>query len=272
MPKSSLHFLIAKMTMRYLHLLTPLLFLGACTSNTENTSAAEATDPVITDTARWVVEQAILQHGGPALDTSLVRFTFRERAYTAARAGAEFLYERAYPDQEGQVIKDALSPKTFSRTINGEVVQLSEKDSSAYANSLNSVMYFAFLPYFLTDPAVHLEYQGVTEAFGQPHYELKVTFDAEGGGKDFEDEYAYWFATDDFTLNYLAYNFLVNGGGARFREAYNARQIEGILFQDYINYKPTDEARRDILAFDDLFVAGQLDTLSRIDLEEVSVE
>jgi hypothetical protein len=258
--------------MRYLYLLALLIALGACTSNTADSSSSEATDPVITDTARWVVEQAILQHGGPALDTSLVRFTFRERAYTAARAGAEFLYEREYTDQEGQVIKDALSPKTFSRTINGEVALLSEKDSSAYANALNSVMYFAFLPYFLTDPAVHLDYQGITEAFGQPHYELKVTFGEEGGGEDFEDEYAYWFATDDFTLNYLAYNFLVNGGGARFREAYNSRRVEGILFQDYINYKPKEEARRDILAFDDLFATGQLDTLSRIDLEEVKAE
>ena len=206
------------------------------------------------------------------MDTSLVRFTFRERAYTAARTGSAFLYEREYTDQDGQTVKDALSPKTFSRTINGEVALLSGKDSLAHANSLNSVMYFAFLPYFLTDPAVHLAYQGITEAFGQPHYELKVTFGEEGGGQDFEDEYAYWFATDDFTLNYLAYNFLVNGGGARFREAYNARQIEGILFQDYINYKPKDEARRDILTFDDLFTTGQLDTLSRIDLEKVSVE
>lgn len=258
--------------MRYLYLFSLLLALGACTSNTEDTSSSEATDPVIMDTARWVVEQAILQHGGLALDTSLIRFTFRERAYTAARAGGDFLYEREYTDQEGQTIKDALSPKTFSRTINGEVAQLSEKDSSAYANSLNSVMYFAFLPYFLTDPAVHLSYQGITAAFGEPHYELKVTFGEDGGGEDFEDEYAYWFAMDDFTLNYLAYNFLVNGGGARFREAYNARQIEGIIFQDYINYKPKDEARRDILAFDELFAAGQLDTLSRIDLEEVKVE
>lgn len=258
--------------MRYLYLVSLLLYLGACTSNTENTSSTEATDPVITDTARWVVEQAILQHGGAVLDTSLVRFTFRERAYTAARTGAAFLYEREYTNEEGQVIRDALSPKTFSRTINGEVAQLSEKDSSAYANSLNSVMYFAFLPYFLTDPAVQLEYQGITNAFGQPHHELKVTFRADGGGKDFEDEYAYWFATDDFTLNYLAYNFLVNGGGARFREAYNARKVKGIVFQDYLNYKPQDEARRDILAFDDLFAKGQLDTLSRIDLEEVVVE
>jgi hypothetical protein len=258
--------------MRYLYLLALLLCLGACSSNTEDASSAEATKPVITDTARWVVEQAILQHGGPELDTSLVQFVFRERTYTAARTGGEFLYERAYTNEEGQAIKDALSPKTFSRTINGEPAQLTEKDSSAYANSLNSVMYFAFLPYFLTDPAVHLAYQGITEAFGRPHYELKVTFGADGGGTDFEDEYAYWFATDDFTLNYLAYNFLVNGGGARFREAYNSRKVKGIVFQDYINYKPLDEARRDVLAFDELFAAGQLDTLSRIDLEEVEVE
>lgn len=258
--------------MRYLNLLGLFLLLVACSSNTEDTSSIEAAEPVITDTARWVVEQAIIQHGGSELDTSLVHFFFRERVYTAARVGNEFLYERSYIDKEGQDIKDALSSQTFTRMINGEPAELTAKDSSAYANSLNSVMYFAFLPYFLTDPAVHIEYQGVTEAFGGPHYELKVTFGEEGGGEDFEDEYAYWFSTDDFTLNYLAYNFLVNGGGARFREAYNSRRVEGVIFQDYINYKPLDEARRDVLAFDELFVGGQLDTLSRIELEEVGVD
>ncbi|WP_020535307.1 DUF6503 family protein [Lewinella cohaerens] len=258
--------------MRYLSLFALLLFLTACSSNAEDASSMKAADPVITDTARWVVEQSIVQHGGGELDTSLVHFFFRERVYTAARVGHEFLYERSYVDKEEQDIKDALSSQTFTRTINGEPAELTAKDSSAYANSLNSVMYFAFLPYFLTDPAVQVEYHGVTEAFGRPHHELKVTFGEEGGGEDFEDEYAYWFSTDDFTLNYLAYNFLVNGGGARFREAYNSRRIEGVIFQDYINYKPLDEARRDVLAFDELFAAGQMDTLSRIELEEVEVE
>ena len=172
---------------------------------------------------------------------------------------------------EGQAIADRMTNNSFVREIDGEEVTLTDKQLSSYSNSLNSVMYFAFLPYFLEDQAVQLNYQGVGVVRGEPHYKVKVTFAEEGGGKDFEDEYVYWFAQDDFQLNYLAYNFLVNGGGARFREAYNARQVGGILFQDYINYKPTED-RRDVLAFDALLDAGALDTLSKIELVDITVE
>ena len=33
------------------------------------------------------------------------------------------------------------------------------------------------------------------------------------------------------------YKRQVNGGGVRFRAAYNTRTVGGILFQDYVNYK-----------------------------------
>jgi hypothetical protein len=256
---------------RFLLFLFLALTVAACNTDAPDT-VADPPPPVITDSAQWVIEQAIQRHGGDLLDTTAVEFVFREKKYVARRKGNQFTYLREYVDQEGRKIDDMLSNDNFTRKVDGQIGKLSEKDSSAYASSLNSVMYFAFLPYFLNDAAVKAEYQGITESFGPPHHELLVTFGEEDGGEDFEDEYAYWFAADNFRLNYLAYNFLVNGGGARFREAYNVREVEGILFQDYLNYKPTDAARRDVLNFDDLFKAGALDTLSRIELEEIGVK
>ncbi|MEL7251807.1 MAG: DUF6503 family protein [Bacteroidota bacterium] len=252
-----------------------VLCLYACgtESQAESTdSAAVEVEPPITDSAAWVVEQAIATHGGAIVDSSLVSFIFRNRKYRAERRGGQFTYGREYTDKEGQAIADLMTNSTFVRQIDGEDVELSDKQLSSYSNSLNSVMYFAFLPYFLADEAVNLNYEGTGMVKGVPHYKVKVTFAEEGGGKDFEDEYAYWFAQDNFQLNYLAYNFLVNGGGARFREAYNSRVVNGILFQDYINYKPSEEQRRDVLAFDGLLEAGSLDTLSRIELEEIEVK
>ncbi len=246
--------------------------LYACGSEPQaNTSTETEVEPPITDSAAWVIEQAIAKHGGAIVDSSLVSFTFRNRKYQAERQGGQFTYARQYTDKEGQAIADRMTNDSFSRQINGEAAELTDKQLSSYSNSLNSVMYFAFLPYFLEDQAVKLVYNGIGQVNGVPHYKVKVTFAEEGGGKDFEDEYVYWFAQQDFQLNYLAYNFLVNGGGARFREAYNSRMVDGILFQDYINYKPTED-RRDVLAFDELFEAGALDTLSRIELEEITVE
>ena len=246
-----------------------LLFAGAC-SDRPASNATVAAEPVITDSAQWVIRQAIGRHGGAVLDSSEVAFVFRERAYVAQRHGQQFAYQRSYTNETGERIEDILTNTSFKRQLDGVPAQLSAKDSLSAANSLNSVMYFAFLPYFLNDPAVQLTYHGITTAFGAPHYELQVTFKAAGGGVDFEDEYAYWIHTTDFTLDYLAYNFLVNGGGARFRQAYNAREVGGIRFQDYVNFKPAADTRA-VLSFDSLFQAGGLDTLSLIELEGVKV-
>ena len=246
--------------------------LYACSpAPADNHATNDETVAPITDSAAWVVGNAIARHGGSIVDSSLVSFTFRERHYVAERGGGQFTYKRSYTNDEGQVIADSMTNEIFVRYVDQEEAELSEKQVSSYSNSLNSVMYFAFLPYFLQDQAVHLAYHGIGMINEKPHYKVLVTFSQEGGGKDFEDEYVYWFAKEDFELNYLAYNFLVNGGGARFREAYNPRSIDGILFQDYINYKPTED-RRDVLAFDSLFQTGALDTLSRIELEEITVE
>lgn len=242
----------------------------SCTPSEMPDSQKEEANTVV-DSATWIIQQAIAQHGGAAIDSSTVTFTFRDRAYHAERQGGQFVYLRSYTDKDGQAIADSMTNNSFQRRINGQVVELTEKEYSSYTNSLNSVMYFAFLPYFLEDPAVKLSYQGIRNVKAEPHYQVKVTFAEEGGGKDFEDEYAYWFSTVDFQLNYLAYNFLVNGGGARFREAYNPREVGGILFQDYINYKPGED-RRDVLAFDSLLQAQALDTLSRIELTDIQVQ
>ena len=256
--------------MRYLAFIILSLLLYSCTPAAPTTEEEVGENAAVVDSAAWVVQQAIARHGGPLLDSSTVQFVFRDRQYHAKRQGGQFVYERNYSNEEGQKIADRMTNTTFERKLNGAVQELDEKQRSSYSNSLNSVMYFAFLPYFLQDEAVQLEYHGMTHFGSQPHYELKVTFAEDGGGKDFEDEYVYWFSAENFQLNFLAYNFLVNGGGARFREAYNTREVEGILFQDYINYKPSED-RRDVLNFDSLFTVGALDTLSRIELEAVQV-
>lgn len=230
-------------------------------------SSEEAT-VIITDSAAWIVENAIAHHGGTSIDSSKVDFVFRGKSYSAERSGKYFTYLRSYVDKVGAVIDDELTNEAFSRKVDTTIRTLSSKDSLAYANSLNSVMYFAFLPYFLQDPAVNLGYKGTTTIKGEPYYEVSVRFSEDGGGKDFEDEYAYWFRQSNFQMDYLAYNFLVNGGGARFREAFNSRTIKGILFQDYINYKPAND-QRDVLNFDAIYNAGGMDTLSLIGLEEV---
>jgi hypothetical protein len=252
----------------YFYLLTILTVYACSPTATPETDTMEDAAAIVTDSAAWVVENAILRHGGEELDTSKVSFVFRKRQYLAERIGNTYICQRQYTNDAGEKIEDKMTNIAFTRMINGVPAKLTAKDSLAYANSLNSVMYFAFLPYFLQDPAVNISYHGKTTIKDIPYYELAVSFSEDGGGEDFEDQYAYWFRQSDFTLDYLAYNFLVNGGGARFREAYNSRKVNGIVFQDYVNYKPS-KGEREVLRFDDIYNAGGMDTLSLIVLQNV---
>ena len=118
--------------------------------------------------------------------------------------------------------------------------------------------------------AVHAEKVGQASINGKTYYEIKITFSEEGGGEDFEDTYMYWINTEDFSVDFLAYNYHVNEGGTRFREAYNERTINGVRFVDYRNFKPKEQFPP-LQSLDSLFTIGNLELLSKIDLEQVEV-
>jgi hypothetical protein len=71
-------------------------------------------------------------------------------------------------------------------------------------------------------------------------------------------------------MDYLAYNYQVNGGGARFREAYNIRTVEGLRVADYRNYKPVPHSM-EVAVFDSLFEAGQMEQVSLIETENLTL-
>lgn len=220
--------------------------------------------------AEKIIDKAISAHGGEQYKHAKIAFDFRERHYQIMLNQGLFTYQSIRQDSIGKV-HDQLSNDGFIRKVNNQEIELSEEDQSKYANSLNSVVYFALLPYFLNDPGVNKELIGEDTIKGQPYYEIKVTFDKENGGKDYEDEFVYWIHQQNYTMDYLAYQYHVDGGGTRFREAYNTRGINGIRFADYINYESTIKnfALED---YDQLFEEGKVKELSRIKLENIQVE
>ncbi len=220
--------------------------------------------------AEKIIEEAIAAHGGDVVDKSLTTFLFRDRRYEAARRGGKYEYKRIFRDSVNNYVEDVLSNDGFYRLSQGEKVDLPAERSAAFANSVNSVIYFAFLPYFLNDPAVQSAYLGTETIKSAPYHKIKITFEQEKGGKDYEDEFIYWFHQDSLTMDYLAYNYITDGGGARFRSAYNIRRIDGIRFADYVNYKP-QEKRRDIENFGQLYEEGVLEELSKIETENIEV-
>ena len=207
-----------------------------------------------------IIDRAIVKSGGERFKESKVSFVFRDRKYTSYYMDGQKMLEQT----------EELSKEYFERFINDSLVSLPDSLKTRYANSVNSVHYFSKLPFGLNDKAVNKEYLGEEIINETAYHKIKVTFGQEGGGDDFDDTYLYWFNQETMLPDFLAYDFHVDGGGQRFREAYNERYINGIRFVDYNNYKPKRKGS-DLMDIAQLFVNGNLDLLSKIELEEIEV-
>ncbi|MCE7053246.1 hypothetical protein LZF95_01070 [Algoriphagus sp. AGSA1] len=221
--------------------------------------------------AEKIVDSAIEAHGGAAYSSSKIEFDFRDIHYTILKTPDRFEYIREFSDSTGNV-KDRLNNEGFVRTVNGTIIDtLSDEWIGKYSRSVNSVAYFAFLPYGLNDPSVFKKSLGDTEIKGKKYHLIKVTFSEEGGGEDFDDEFLYWIDKDGFTVDYMAYSYHTDGGGVRMREVSNVQEEGGVRFQNYLNYKPTDESVP-LENMQELYQAGELELLSEINLENIKVE
>ena len=97
---------------------------------------------------------------------------------------------------------------------------------------------------------------------GRSYQKIGVHFTSENGGIDYHDTFRYWFDKEIKTLDYLAYKYLTDAGGIRFRVAINRRTIEGVVFQDYENYKAPKNTSLDDLP--KMYEKGELELLSLI--------
>lgn len=220
-------------------------------------------------TAQEIVDKSIEDSGGSLYANHGTSFMFRDRKYISeSMEGKKVLKRISFLDSV--VITDVKTNTDFKRYMNDTIVNISDSIANRYANSVNSVHYFARLPYGLNEKAVNKELLGKEKIKGKNYYKVKVTFDQNNGGEDFDDVYVYWYHTETFKPEYLAYDFHVNGGGQRFREAYNERYINGIRFVDYNNYKP-NKKETSVLETGSLFEKGELELLSKIELLEIEV-
>lgn len=219
--------------------------------------------------AAYLIKQSIEASGGERYTNSVIDFDFRDHHYQISRSPEEWTMLRIKADS-GQQTVDTFSGKSFSRSINDSLVEPPDSMIFKYQESINSVFYFALLPFKLNDAAVIADRLPDEQIDGKMHYKIEIRFKEEGGGEDFQDVFIYWFDQQDYSLDYLAYSFQVNGGGLRFRKAYNERVIGGIRFVDYLNFKAPKEMAVENLAAQ--FEAGKLEELSRIELENIEVE
>jgi len=216
----------------FIFCLATILFFS-CNSN--------LTDP------QKIIDKAIAASGGDKYLDTTIEFDFRDRHYVSTRKGGLFTH------------------------VNGSAVEVADSMKVKYTSSVNSVIYFALLPYGLNDASVKKKFLGEAQLEGKTHYVIEITFGEEGGGEDFEDVFIYWIDKKDFTIDYMAYSFEEGKGiGYRFRKAYNPRRVNGILFFDYINYQPTVDTK--ITQLEELYTKGELKELSKIEILNIEVK
>lgn len=194
--------------------------------------ATDEEDPL---TAKNLINKAIEKNGLQDFDSIAVAFSFRDKWYRYQRLNGEFNYERWWVDSlNGQRIRDVLGNDGLVRYVDGNEVELEAKKRDAYSNSVNSVIYFAFMPWALADPSVDARLTGIDTILGDPLLHLTINFKTQDE-HDHSDDYEYWFSLEDYDIKYLAYAH-PSGRAPRFREAYNSRWIEGFRVRDYRNY------------------------------------
>lgn len=241
---------------RFLFLTTVLLIFG-CKQHKEATADAQQ-----------IVDRAIEAAGGDLYQSSEISFTFRERQYRAFRESGKRVFLRNI-ETDSSRIEDRLSGSFFERKIDGVPQVLADTTKQTLAEAVNSVHYFAYLPKGLNDAAVNKKYLGRVSIGDSDYHEIQVTFDQEGGGADFDDVFVYWFNTKTYLPDFLAYEYHTNGGGKRFRAAFNQRRVGGIRFVDYRNYKY--EGPLPVADLDSLYLRDELELLSLIELKAVEV-
>lgn len=219
------------------------------------------------DKAKSIIQKSIEVHGGKKYENFMAEFDFRKFHIKLMQKDGKFQYERISKDSANNETWDIINNEGFLRIVNGNQVQLSEKDITKYTNAINSVAYFVLLPYKLNDKAVNLEYLGETTLENKKYDKIKVWFNQEGGGKDFEDIYCYWFNQETHTLDYIAYA----NGGPRFRRVKNRQTVGDIVFQDYENFAITDTTLQ-TFDYDKAFIAGKDSLLSLIEQKNIVVK
>lgn len=239
----------------FLSLFCLFIAASACDSRTE---------------AEKIVDASIEAHGGKNFEDSKIEFDFRSIHYTIFKSPTAYEYIREFTDSTGTV-RDVLNNSGFIREVNGvKIDTLLEERIGAFSRSINSVAYFAFLPYGLNDAAAVKTYLGESEIKGEKYHLIQVTFVPEGGGEHYEDVFLYWIGVDDFYLDYMAYDYHTDGGGVRMREVSGVSEVGGIRFQNYLNLKPEDK-NTPVAKMQELYISGKLEVLSAIDLENIQV-
>ncbi|MDR9447734.1 MAG: DUF6503 family protein [Psychroflexus sp.] len=189
-------------------------------------------------TTSQIIENAIVYSGKEKVENHKIKYVFRDKIYLSEGICGRFKFTRIDTIRN---VKDVYDKNELHRTVNDRKVSLVDTTATKIKSAINSVNYFVQLPYRLKDEAVMARRLKDDSINGKTYYQLEVKFKEVGGGEDHQDVYRYWFDQKDFSMDYLAYQFYTNDGGLRFRVKEKEKRKNGIVFQNYDNFKPKSQ-------------------------------
>ncbi|WP_442794374.1 DUF6503 family protein [Pelobium manganitolerans] len=219
------------------------------------------------ENANKIIDKSIAFYGMDKIEGKTIEFDFREKHFKVKKHKGNFYYESSYRDDSLGLVKDKLSNHGFAREVNGRLMPLSGKDSVKFAESLNSVVYFAFLPLKLKDEAVQAKFLRTVQIKGSDYLQVEVTFAKENGGDHYDDTFYFWFDARDKSMDYFAYS----KGGDRFRAGNGLIRDKGLYLQNYVNLENKNPEKTALKDYYKLFEQDKLSTLSYIELRNLKV-
>ncbi len=222
-----------------------------------------------------LLDRARIHHGSALLDGAEVRFSFRGTPFVL-RVGDDFRYARMLVDSLGRTVEEVVDNAGTHRFVDGTEAELAPDEARRVHTAVNSVAYFALLPWPLTDPAVRARLLTPDRVAGEDYDRVAVTFAREGGGPDFDDRYVYWLRQTDGQIGHFAYTYEPTPGdtsraetGTRFRVPIRTRRVDGVLFQDWRNL--TADSLADLRTFGDRYDNRDVFEVSEVVLDDVRV-
>jgi hypothetical protein len=223
------------------------------------------------NSAEKIINETIAVHGGKFWKQAEIKFTFRDKQYTIKNDAERFEYSELTTDSLGDSIKSVLNNNGFKIYRNNNLTEVDEGKKLADFERLNSVVYFASIPFNLNDKAVIKKYLGESRLKKESYHKIEINFRKEGGGNDFDDTFLYWINTETKKIDYFAYKYLRNGGGSRFRKLVNARLVSGIFVADNKNYKAKEKIDQ-LEDYEKLLIKNELIDVSDILIENVRIK
>ena len=99
-----------------------------------------------------IIDKSIEVSGGNLYSSCNISFTLRDVRYELENNTGRKILKRII-NNDSTTILDILKQNGFERTINGNPVIVADSMAVKYSNSINSVHYFAYLPYGLNEAA-----------------------------------------------------------------------------------------------------------------------